>query len=315
MTPRTRVLVTTSEDLAASDAMYWRVKTGLDQLSTAAEKAAEERKEGGREVAWVPIAGAVASALPSVLSLFAARRTVTSSSFTVTDIAATAAVAGELLSRGSIEPLHDDFRLLEPGPLEEEFARLSTARQKLISKKLELERARSQLDAELTSLRERIEQFTKALADATDANETARLDKLIEEARAERKTVTQSADVVAARMGLIDSVISAIDSFTTAVNATPEGAQWSPLEAASRREQLHEPNGVSHVLLIKAASGSTLEAMSDKTFGKDKFSALATLSLTYMLLDVNSGLVAAGNASGEVDVTGSIGNKLKIEVG
>lgn len=308
------VLITTDEDLTGSDAAYWEVTTGLKQLTKAADKAHETLEQKVGSDLLPAIVGALAAALPPVLSLFSARRTVSTAPITVSDVAASAAVAGALLAKNpALTVIHDDFRLLASGQIQTDIEVLSEKRQLLVSHKLTLEQTRTEQEAELALRRDRIEQFTKALVDA-DEKKTADLELLLDQARRERADAAKKAGNASARIGVIDTVLTAIDSFTTSLVAVPEGAKWSALTAATRRQQLHGDKVFTDVLLVKGSAGSTLEVLNDKPlWSDDKFSALAEISVTYMLLHRESnGLLAAGAATGTVNVSGTIGDKFKI---
>jgi hypothetical protein len=308
------VLITTDEDLAASDAAYWEVTTGLKQLTEAADTALETLRQPVGPELLPAVIGALAAALPPVLSLFSAHRTLSTAPVTVSDIAASAAVAGKLLETNpECMVIHDNFRLLTSGQIQTSIETLSEKRQSLVSHKLTLEQTKAEQEAELAIRRDRIEDLTKSLIGA-DEKKTAELERQLDQARRERADAAKKAGEATASIGVIDTVLTAIDSFNASLVAVPAGAKWSPLTAATRRQQLHGDNAFTDALLIKASAGSTLEVVNDRPLWfDDKFSALAAISVTYLLLHRESnGLLAAGAATGTVNVTGTIGDRFNI---
>ncbi len=104
------VLVTSDPDLAASDAAYLEVVTGLEQLTAAADRVLTPPAQ---EAAVPAAIGAVAAAIPSVLSLLSAHRSITTTSGPTDDLSAAASVAGALLREDpGAEVWHDGFRTL-----------------------------------------------------------------------------------------------------------------------------------------------------------------------------------------------------------
>ena len=108
-----QLLITNDADLASADGTYQQMRATIDHLRSAAQALLPkpERSTGGtdRTIALLPILGAVASAIPGILSLFAARRTVQTFAATIDTMAATAAIAGRLT--GATVVL-DGFRLV-----------------------------------------------------------------------------------------------------------------------------------------------------------------------------------------------------------
>ena len=104
------VLVTSDPDLAASDAAYLEVVTGLEQLTEAAKQVLAS---AARETVAPAAIGAAAAAIPLVLSLMSAHRSITTTSGPADDLAAAVSVVGALLRadpRGAV--WHDGFRTL-----------------------------------------------------------------------------------------------------------------------------------------------------------------------------------------------------------
>lgn len=326
-----RLLITSDSELASSHAAYIDVVTGLDQLSDAADKLLGEeppkRPAPGstQEFAWVaPVLGGIASAVPGLLSLFAAHRTITTATVTVDDLAAAAASAGALKrveKRGVV--VHDDFRLLFRGVVHDNLAALSAKRQELVGHKIAWEADKARSNTELSEARDRVKDLEKQLEDAKAADKPDLQTKL-EEARRRVGPLDEVVSAANVMIGLVDSVLSAIDTFVASLTAVPEGATCSPLALAAMREHLHDlptdkptakPSGgtdehkFTHVLLVKGNGGSAQQAVNDKFWGDDKFAVVAMASITYMLLDTqNNHILAAGNAAGSVEGSGTIGD-------
>jgi hypothetical protein len=287
-----RILVTSDAELATSDAVYQDVMTGLEELTAAAAKIVEQTDSTPEEMASsfalpaAAVAG-LASALPGALSLLSAHRTLTTAAATVESIAATAATAGSLKA---LKPApfvaHDDIRLLPDGVVRAKLASLDQQRRLLLGRKMDL-----------------VEE--KAGIGATDPGAEAKI-----------KALT-------ARLGLIETILTAIETFTVSLRTTAEGATRSPLATAALREQLHsasadkavEKGKFTHVLFVQAAPGSTQQVISDRPlWWNDKYSAVGVISVAYILIEVgHSEVVAAGSASGKATVKGSIGKSLEVD--
>jgi hypothetical protein len=259
------------------------------------------------------------------LSLFSAHRTVATASLTSDDVAAAAAAAGALRSTVPDAVLvHDDVRLLSKGAVHQKLAELGGKRQQLSGRNIALEDEKARTAAELSAARGRIEDLKTALTTAT-GDAAARLSKQLEDERMEVASQEERLSKAEVRLGLIDSVSEAIDTFVASLTAVPEGANRSPLGLAAMRERLHAGGAVSggqghapftHVLLVKAGIGSAQQTVDDKPLWfKDRFSAIATATITYMLLDTASNaLVAAGNPSGSTAANGRIGGEFEVRV-
>lgn len=314
----------------ALDAAYLDVATGVGQLLGAAgallDDLSEARaRERGAGFAAGPVLAAVAQAIPGPLSLFSAHRTMTSASVTSDDLSAAAAAAGALRSAvGDAVLVHDDFRLLSHGALHNKLGDLAGKRQQLSARKMALEDEKARTGAQLSETRGSVEDVKSALAEA-EGDVAARLqDQLV----AERKEVANYEERLSkaeVRLGLIDSVSAAIDTFVASLTAAPEGANRSPLALAVMRER-HQAGGdaaggrdeeaLTHVLLVKGGIGSVEQTVDDKPFlFKDRFSAVATATITYMLLDTaRNAIVAAGNPSGSTAAQGKIGGEFEVTV-
>jgi hypothetical protein len=138
------ILVTSELDLAASDALFLDVRAGLEELE-AASQALLAPKEAVtvspfESLPVLGVAGALSAAIPSALSLLAARRSITAQAINSDDTSAAAAVAGALVSKGVIV-LHDQFRVLAEGEIHRKLKRIRQDKQDLIKLKSELSQA------------------------------------------------------------------------------------------------------------------------------------------------------------------------------
>ncbi|HET8651219.1 MAG TPA: hypothetical protein VFM13_01480 [Gaiellaceae bacterium] len=291
-----RVLITDEAELATSDAVHQEVTTGLEQLKTAAEgileqlKTAADEKEATKLVG--PVVASLASALPGVLSLFSSRRTVSTAATAASDLAAAAAVADALRRPPEVVVVHDDFRLFPENGEKGVYAILAEVadlHQKLVAKKLEFSDAKSTAEVEL------------AKAKAAEHPDEAAIAKLTKDVRD-----------AATRLGLVDSVITAIDTFAAAIRVVPAGATRSSLTTAALRDALHDQKSrfhFTHVLLLKAQAGQAQQQLDNRPFFfKDRFSTVADTSMTYALIETaQSTIVASGTVTGTASARGNIG--------
>jgi hypothetical protein len=319
MTPKDtwKVLVSSEVDLASADASYVDVTTGLDELIKAAEKLLAQTKPtepGAIKPQGLPLIGALAAAVPGVLSLFSSHRTVTTTKMTIGNVAAAAAVAGAL--KGQVETgtvAHDQFRLVPTGDVRAKLDTLAERRRQLTARKVELDTARTSAASGQAQSSDTIARLQAALAQASGS--TAAIEAQIEQARADRRRQDAAQAIAATLVGMVDAGIEAIDAFVTALRTVPQGARRSPLTAAALHEQIHQAGGFTHVLLVQSQNGSASQVIDDKPlFFDDKFSVIAGVSVTYMLLAVPEGtMIAAGNAEGTASAKGKIGGEFTID--
>jgi hypothetical protein len=306
------VLVTSDSDLATSDAAYLEVNSGLEQLIAAAD----ELKSQAEQRAVGAIVGALAAAIPPVLSLLSAHRAVSSNPVTVDDTTATAVVAGGLTASGRTIRL-DDFRLVPTGRIVQRAKDLGERRSSLIELKLTKEQDRNDLEAQRVSADQRISELKKTLEGLEpESPEGKRVRSSLEEEGRNREEVSVAVKDLGVIIGLIDSLISSIDAFSTAIHAVPEGAKRSPLVSASLREEAHgEDSTFSRILFVKASAGSVDQVFSDRPlWSKDKFASIASVSVSYWMIDTaTSDVLSAGLAKGSAMMSGSIGGSFSID--
>jgi hypothetical protein len=263
-------------------------------------------------------AGAVASAIPAVLSLLSAHRTLSSAAVTASDLAAVAAVAGSMRSE-STRVFHDDFRLVPGSGVYALAGSVAGKRQELVARKIALGDKKSDLSADLAAAKAELGAFEKATPPDQDE---------VLDAQKKVAGVQAQLDEVEVRVGVVDSLLTAADSFITTIRAVPGGGGRSPLATAALHEQLHAGDGIdtdgdtpadeehgenkyTHVLLVKTQSGQVQQMLDNRPLWfRDKFSTAVETSITYMLIDTSSSaVVAAGTESAVESAHGTIGDR------
>lgn len=306
-----RILVTSNPDLASGDAVYLDVRTGLNELDDAAEKLITAVDAGDARTLGLALdaAGAVAAAVPAVLSLFAAKRTLSTAALTPTDVAACAAVAGALkVARTTDTIFHDDFRLVAGDTtISVLLESVADRQQQLVGRKITLGKEKGTLEEQRVNAQAELDVLRKA---ATP--DQAQIDaKSKEIAELQRKL-----SGVDGRLGMVASLLDAIAAYLTTIR-TPAGGQRSPLATAALHAQLHvaDTSGFTHVLLVKAQAGQAQQELDDRPLWlRDKFSVTADVSLTYILIETKtSSIVAAGAKTASRTAHGSIGDKPDID--
>lgn len=318
------VLLTSDADLATSDSAHMEVKTGLDQLIAAADKLLSVPKAEGIEPVGVEVpgvetagveagVGAIAAAIPSVLSLLSAHRSISTYTASIDDTAALAAVAGTL---SDTKVQLDDFRLVPHGKTTERTRTLQERRSQLLQLKLTLEQTKAENGTRRAAAEERIRDLNTRLDKTPKGQSVERIVEGLKDAKKERDTASRTEKQAAVHVGIVESTLTTIDAFVTRLTTIPSGAKRSPLAAAALREQLHAEKDpkFSQVLLIKAAAGSVAQLLNDRPLWfEDKFSMIGSVSLSYVLIDASTSLVkAAGQASGSASISGSIGKDFSV---
>jgi hypothetical protein len=280
-----RLLVTSDPDLASADASYGDVMGGLDQLIHTSDKLAQDAHAEVLD----PVTGglALAAALPGLLSLLSAHRTVSTAATAANDLAAVAAVTRQLRYRApDLAIVYDDFRLVPNATVHQKVANLGDCRLRLVERKLTLSDEKSTIDAALADAKAAKRPDAKKIAD-----------------------LTRQSTNIGTRLGLIDSAILAIDTVLAGIRAVPAGAKRSLLATTALQEALHLSNGFTHVLLVKAEAGQARESLDNRPLWlEDKFFAIADASITYLFIQtsdstiVESGTVTRlASASGDTD--------------
>ena len=320
--PPRRILITSDQDLASADAIHQEVTSGLDELQRAAAKTLEDSSiDGwslgeGADLAIVPIAAALASALPHVLSLLSAERSLSTASITVTDLAAAAAVAGALAPSDRVAVFHDDFRLIPSGRVQTAVTAVATKRRELVTRKIELTDFKLEADGELTTARTREREAEKAFNEANP--KTPELRAELEAARRDVSRLALIAGEVGIRLALVESLVGALDEFMKGVRIVATGARRSPLATSALYDQLQAdaPTPFTHVLLIKGQAAQSQQLTDDKPLWfKDKFSTIVEVNVTFMCLETTgSKIVRAGTVTAMATAHGNLGSRLDFQV-
>lgn len=274
-----RLLVTSDAELATSDGAYLDVTTSLSGLIDAAKgllppppppgpgvPPGPPAPPGPAVLAAAPIAGAIAGALPGLLSLFAAQRTVQSAAASVADLSAAAAAIGAIrATKADWTLIHDDFRTMPAtGTVATIVKQAATAHRDLTAHSADL-KAQGGHDAEVAKL---------------------------------------------------DDLARDIDTYLGAISAVPSGATQSQLSRAILREQLHgdAERRFTHALLVKSEGGALHEAYDNKPLWfKDKFSVVAVVSLTFLLIEAPSGVALIGATIAKAATGhGTIGSSIQL---
>jgi hypothetical protein len=329
-----RVLVTTKEDLASSDDAYCAVTSQLASLTKAAATvtalAAHPDPTRSTDGAGVPptvpdrslvaagvavtaVAKAASAAIPSLLKLTTANRTITGQSVAADDLAAAAAVVGYFAHRADRQLVLDDFRPLPRTALLDNVDALRSGRTALAN----LREPWAQDLSEATRVRAAAEDQLKLsnaqiLAALTAKQDPAALVSERETHARERDERAAAESVAAAHIGQIDAVAAAIDAFLTYLDAVPSGQQRSTLGSAALRAQLHTgPRPFTHVLLVKAQAGTINQLINDRPFFfADTFSSTAAMSITYLLIDLDGSILRSNVIPGVATLTGKVGDAI-----
>jgi hypothetical protein len=118
------------------------------------------------------------------------------------------------------------------------------------------------------------------------------------------------------RFELVSALITAIESYLTAISTASSDGKRSALTDAVLREVLHDPSVPRRfAILVKGCGGSSAQLVNDKPFwSKDEFSVVASMGISYLLVDAENGRVAAaGVRSGSVSMAGKIGGDFQFK--
>lgn len=313
-----RVLITSDAQLATSDASYHDVTSALDELTSAAgtllDKTQADKAQAQDLGASAVLAG-LAGAVPGVLSLLSAKRTLTSAAVTVQDLTAAAAVAGGLkatVAEGKV--FHDAFRLMPADIVKDKVEALADVRRQMAARRIELAAARDAAAAEQAAATNALAVLLEQLAKGGD--EGALEDQIAQE-RANVDDASGALSASSARLAIVESALKETEEFSKALHTVPEGATRSPLAEAALREQLHGGDSrFTHVLLVGSHGGSAVQTIEDKPLWfNDRYSLIGAVTISYMLLELPEGdVVAAGHRNGTAAVRGKIGELFDIDV-
>ncbi|GIF22614.1 hypothetical protein BJ973_002937 [Actinoplanes tereljensis] len=125
------VLLTSDPDLVTASAAAVQMEATLTNLLTAAGRLLPAPPDAAESA----VVAALAAAVPSVLGLFTAKRSLTTIPVSVDDLSAVAAIAGELIAAKKTVR-HDDFRMVPPDdPLFTRLGVLHDRRRELATKR------------------------------------------------------------------------------------------------------------------------------------------------------------------------------------
>ena len=257
------------------------------------------------------VVGTIASAVPAVLSLLSGHRTLSTTAVTPSDLAAAAAVAGAMKAEASATMVaHDDFRLVPGGGVYTLSGTVSLKRQQLVARKIGLGDMKNNLEAELATAKAELETVQKETPPPPDQAQR------IEAAKRTIYGLQRQLTEIELRAGLIDSLLTATDAFTSTIRAVPASGRRSPLASAALHEQLHEGTpGYTHVLLVKTQTGQAQQILDNRPlWWHDRFSTVVNVSITYMLIEAStSAIVAAGTETAIQSAHGLIGYRPTID--
>jgi len=312
---RPSLLLTASADLATSDAAYGEVVDGLEALTTAAKAILEPAEPPGAKVLPVAAAGAIASAVPPLLSLLAPQRTL--SSFAIgPDTTAAMSLLADYLTRAGLAVRIDDFRPVPQGRVHDLEVALRQKRPDLIQKKLERDGERIQADNGRISHQAEVDNLTKTLDGLAPSD--PKYNDLQTKLQAAKSARDASADATAKAsddVGVMTDLQTSIDTFLTAIHTVPANGTRSAYTLASLRQDLHVDDPATRVVYISASGGSSDQLLEHRSFlFKDKFESIASVSVSYWVLEPRNGtIIAAGNAGGTSRLKGSIGGTITVE--
>lgn len=317
------ILVTPDTDFTTTDGVWADVTSGIADLDRAFDllltKLGRPKGEDGTRrittMSFVPgedLAAAVMGALPSVLSLLAAKRSLAGSAVSVSDLAAAAAIAGVLVA-GAAAPkvVHDDLRLLSTGGVYEAVANLNGERHQLDVVRIDLVAKKTEADEKLATATAQ----KKALAEQKPPPEN--LNALIDAANRTIGEARRDAEKQAQLIAVIDALCGTADEFLALVRKAPDGGGRSPLAVGALHEALHgDSPAFTHVLLVHADGGEAQQLVSNRPlWWRDRVSTVTHLSLTYVLFETQTSfIVRSGTKTGSATAHGKVGTKISVEV-
>lgn len=316
------LLLITEEDLASSDAAHLSVVTGfLRALSQIDRVIGGEATGEGNLASVAPVGGAaVAAALPPVLSLLSADRSLSGGDASIDSALTVATVARELHNHG-IEVILDRFRLLDGDAEILAQEKLVLERRDALNDRRILESIkRDEADRRCTDAQAMIDELTRTLASKDlEMERKPGLQEELAGAMRNRDTHLKESLTSAALVEHAIGLLERVDAFLAAIRTTSDGSSQSPLVAALLRELVHptapRPDpAVPMVMFVRATSGSVSQLVEDRPFlFKDRFEAIAGVTIAYWLVSVASGqLVLSGAHTGTARITGTVGKSFTI---
>lgn len=313
------LLLTASADLATSDAAYGQVVDGLEELTSATEAMleADAAQRPPQEPKFLPVAaaGAVAAAVPPLLSLLAPQRTL--SSFAISpDTTAAMSLLADHLTQAGLAVRIDDFRPVPQGRVRDLEMALRQKRATLVQTKLQRDGERTQADNQRASHQAEVDNLTKALDGLTPGDpKYNELQTKLQTAMAARDTSADATAKASDDVGVMTDLQTSIDTFLTAIHTVPSNGTRSAYTLASLRQDLHADDPATRVVYISASGGSSDQLLEHRSLlFKDKFESIASVSVSYWVLEPKNGtIIAAGNAGGTCRLKGSVGGTITVE--
>jgi hypothetical protein len=313
--PKPALLLTTSPDLATSDAAYGEVVGGLQHLNAAVQAVLDDAAppSGAK---FLPVIAALASALPPLLSLLAPQRTISGFAVTPDTTTAMSFLAGRLTEVGLAVRI-DDFRTVPQGEVQTLESGLRAERSKLIQKKVDRDGERIQADNKRISYQAQVDNLTKTLDGLAPSDpKYDGLQTKLETATAARDTFADETAKAADDVGVMTDLQTSIDAFLTGIHAVPSGGARSAYTLAALRQELHTSGSAAptRVVYLSAAGGSAEQVLQHRPLSfKDKFECIASVSVSYWVLNPEDDtIIAAGNAGGNARLKGTIGGTIGV---
>lgn len=312
-------LLTASPDLVSSDAVYGEVVGGLQELSASADAilpgASPAESAVQPKVMALAAAGAMAAALPPLMSLLAPQRNLSSFATGADTTAAIALLASALRLSGKTVRI-DDFRTVPEGRVDELDAALRQKRTSLVRLKGQFDGERVQSDNRRAGAQAEVDNLTKTLDGLSPSNPSyTNIQTKLEAAVAARDSSADATSQASQRAAAIADLLTSVDSFLTAIHTVPPGAARSAYTVARLRQELHGEAPATRVIYLSAAGGSTDQLLEHRSLGfKDRFESIASVSVSYWLIEPQDGtVVAAGSVGSSSRLKGTIGGSITIE--
>lgn len=304
---RSRILVTSNEDLPTNCAAYLDVDSGIRSLAGSADVALRavspipEDDQGLRLIAEsLPLLTAAASAIPGVLNLLSVRRSITIRPIEQDDLAALASTIAALqaTSDKGAQFVADNFRPIPRGNIYVRAHDLSNKRDRLIAHQNLVAIRLAGNKAAAVEKEETLKALEKELK-GLEENDPKRqeIEDKSESYAAQLRRLKVHEAALTAQNTLIDAVAPAIATYLSALRAVASGAARSLLATAAMYEELYPP-----------AAGEVFDAADFE--GEDP---VTTTSTAIHLADgdprADAGDSGADHSPGRQESTGPVGGE------
>jgi hypothetical protein len=299
------------EELRRGVADYTEAEAG--QGGAAAEGGARRRSATSAPTDGTPPVGVLPAGVPGafgaavdLLSLLRTDYTLTASTVTPGP-AELATLTAAHLAAAEVCVETDVFATMRASPSMDKFARLLRDRDEVVETVYELARALAPVEAELAAMGSRIatleQQWAQAATDAKEASTVLQqgLDTLALQATSREQVAGPARTLVT----YAQQVVADVDAAVTGLLQVPAGGQ-APLFTAAQRERLETgvQDRITHVLYVNldAVAADTVTRRSVLgASGTLRF--LSATSASWLLLDTQTGTIAAGNQERKADIT------------